>query len=135
MTWKTMVFNFLHLKTCFTQGKAAKMHLQCCNNIAPPAKHWIVQFVESFKTLNPPIFHLPSCLAACLPAVKPTSTRRIGPVFSHNESATTELLFRWRFIYYAIVFTFTFLSSWKGENSKNVLIGFLLCHKNFWTHL
>ena len=52
----------------------------------------------------------PACLPAhppaCLPAVRPTSGWRIGPVFSYHTEywcANTDLLFRLRFIHYAIV--------------------------------
>ena len=48
-------------------------------------------------------------LPACLPAVRPVSGGRIGPVFPHNSEywhTNTDLLFWLRFIHYIIVSSF-----------------------------
>ena len=39
---------------------------------------------EVLKLRNPPLFRLPASLPPSLPAVRPTSGGRIGPIFSHN---------------------------------------------------
>ena len=52
-------------------------------------------------------------LSACLPAVRPTSGRRIGPVFSHNieyRYANTNLLFQLRFIHSDMMSLSSFLA-------------------------
>ena len=75
-------------------------------------------------------------------AVRPTSGRNIGPVFSHNaeyQCTTTDLLFRLRFIHCTMIspfilrcFSFSLTDNWKGEKSQVVLIKcnglYLLCH-------
>ena len=69
----------------------------------------------------------PTRLPFCLPAVRPTTGRRIGPVFSHNteyQHANTDLLFRLRFIHCGLVspfilhcFPFSLTGGRKGEKS------------------
>ena len=63
-----------------------------------------------------PYFDIRSCLQSghanyfiCLPDMRPTSSRRIGPDFSHNTEyrhANTDLLFRLIFIHCAMVSPF-----------------------------
>ena len=65
--------------------------------------------MENFKNFKTHLYFVwrpPS-----LPAVRPTSNRRIGPVFSPNTEyrcANTVLLFRLRFIHCAMVSPFIF---------------------------
>ena len=57
---------------------------------------------EFLKFWNPIVF----CLLACLPAVRPTSSGRIGPVLLHNvgyQHATEDLLIQLRFTHCVIV--------------------------------
>ena len=78
---------------------------------------------EVLKFRNSPVFRLP----ASLPAVRPTSGGRIGPIFSHNTEyrfANTDLLFRLRFIHCALVspfilpcLPFSLTGERKGEKS------------------
>ena len=52
---------------------------------------------------------MPAWLPACLPAIRPTSSRSIDLVFSHNTEywlANTDLLFRLRFIHCSMVSPF-----------------------------
>ena len=53
-------------------------------------------------------------LPACFPAVRPTSSRRIGPVFAHNtdyQQANTDMFFKLRFIHYTMVIPFILLAT------------------------
>ena len=57
------------------------------------------------KFRNPAVFRLPACLPASLPAVRPTSARCRGPVFSHKIGdccLNTNPLFRRTFTLSAI---------------------------------
>ena len=66
-------------------------------------------------------------LPACLPAIRLTNGRRIGPVFSHNTEyrcVNTDLLLRLRFIHCAMAspfilhsFPFSLTGEQKGEKS------------------
>ena len=114
------------------------MHRKCYNNTAPPL---FKQNVEQFKFSR--ILKLLKSIhisSHSLPPVRPGSTRPKAPVFSHNQCIIgrfTNLLFRRRFIQCAMVFPFIpyclafFLQKGgklltKGENTKNVSIGFQL---------
>ena len=81
-------------------------------------------------------------MPTCQSAVRPTSDRNIGPVFSHNAEyrcTTKDLLFRLRFIHCTMIspfilrcFSFSLTDYWKGEKLQVVLIKrnglYLLCH-------
>ena len=70
-------------------------------------KAQIVQHVKNFKNIETHTYFV--CLAACLPAISPTSCWRIEPAFSHfkeYQHANTNLLFRLRFIHSAMVSPF-----------------------------
>ena len=87
--------------------------------------------------------------SACLPALRPTSSRRIRPVFSDNteyQHTNTDLLFRLRFIYYTMVspfilpcLPFLWLVNEKVRNCSRGVDKFyafyLLCHANAQTHM
>ena len=67
-------------------------------------KFRIVKPVEKFQN-----FEIHPYFVCRLPAVRPTSGGRIGPIFSHNTEyrfANTDLLLRLRFIHCALVSTF-----------------------------
>ena len=100
---------------------------------------------EFLKFQNPPVFCLLACLPPCLPAVRLTSGKRVGLVFSCNteyQCTNTDLLFQLCFIHCAMVspfvlpcFPFSLTGEWKGEKSlwRGVDESFglyLLCHTN-----
>ena len=102
------------------------------------------------KLQNPPVFRLPTSLPPCLPAVRPTSGGRIGPIFSHNTEyrlANTDLLFRLRFIHCALVtlfilpcLPFSLTGERKGEKSlrrgvDKLYSFYLLRHANGQMHV
>ena len=96
-----------HLK----QALLDKCLLKCSSNT-------VIENFKNFETC--PYF-------VCLPAVRPTSGRRIGSVFSHiieYQHANIDLLFQLRFIHYAMVnpfilycFPFSLTGERKGEKS------------------
>ena len=105
MHFYTNIYNALYWKVWFT-------------GLVQVFANWVTISLtcrEFWKFWDPPVFHLPT--------VKPTSSGRIGPVFSHNtECANTDLLFQLRFIHCAMVspfilpcFPFSLAGKWKGE--------------------
>ena len=67
--------------------------------------------VENFKNFRTYqyLVYLPTCQPACLPAVRPTSTKSMVPDFSHNKSNCvrfTKLLLRLGFIHCAMASLF-----------------------------
>ena len=89
------------------------------------------------------------CLLACLPAVRPTTGGRIGPVFSYNagcQLANIDLLIQLQFIHCTIVSLLSFIASlslwlvnekvrnhWRGVDELNSL--YLLRHANGLMHM
>ena len=107
-------------------------------------KVWSLTCREKFQ--NPPVF----CQPACLPAVRPTSGRRIGQIFSYNTEyrlVNTDLLFQLRFIHCAMLspfilhcFPFSLTGDQKGEKKfwtgANEFYGlYLLRHANGQIHV
>ena len=104
-------------------------------NVISLFKHaWCFQVcsLENFKNLEhyDDFVSWHACLAACLPAVRPSCTRPRASVLSHNQciiGGFTNLLFRRRFIHCAMVFPFipyylAFFSK-KMRTNKKVSIG------------
>ena len=75
-------------------------------------KIWIVKPVDNFKISKIHLHFV--CQPASQPAVRPTSARSMGPVFSVNaeyQCATTDLLFQFWFICCAMLVPLSFVVS------------------------